>query len=133
MHACADPSRRRATSGRSALAYTRWCKMFAVPYSSKERWRAEPEPAQTPRRIPRLRAGHGARTEGEPTGPPLVRDALGELKRDPNLGHPLRGRLTGLRFYRVGVYRIIYELRDDKTLRIVAVRHRGDAYGADPR
>lgn len=62
-----------------------------------------------------------------------VIDALGELERDPRLGHQLRGRLTGLRSYRVGVYRIIYELRDDKTVRVVAIRHRGDAYGGDPR
>jgi len=33
---------------------------------------------------------------------------------------------------RVGVYRIIYELGDDKTVRVVAIRHRGDAYGTDP-
>ncbi|TVR34994.1 MAG: addiction module toxin RelE [Nitriliruptor sp.] len=62
-----------------------------------------------------------------------VLDALGELERDPHLGHHLRGRLTGLRSYRVGVYRIIYNLRDDKTVRIVAIRHRGSAYDTDPR
>ena len=62
-----------------------------------------------------------------------VLDALGELERDPYLGHELRGRLTGLRSYRVGVYRIIYELRDDRTVRVVAIRHRGSAYGTDPR
>jgi mRNA interferase RelE/StbE len=62
-----------------------------------------------------------------------VLDALGELERDPHLGHQLRGRLTGLRSYRVGIYRIIYELRDDTTVRVVAIRHRGDAYGTDPR
>jgi mRNA interferase RelE/StbE len=56
-----------------------------------------------------------------------VLDALGELERDPRLGHELRGRLTGLRSYRVGVYRIIYELRDDRTARVVAIRHRGNA------
>ena len=60
-------------------------------------------------------------------------DALGELERDPNLGHQLRGRLTGLRSYRVGVYRIIDELRDGNTLRVVAIRHRGSAYETDPR
>ena len=38
-----------------------------------------------------------------------VLDALGELERDPQLGHELRGRLRGLRSYRVGVYRIIYD------------------------
>jgi mRNA interferase RelE/StbE len=62
-----------------------------------------------------------------------VLDALGELERDPHLGHQLRGRLTGLRSYRVGVYRIIYERRDDATVRVVAIRHRGHAYGVDPR
>jgi mRNA interferase RelE/StbE len=62
-----------------------------------------------------------------------VLDALGELERDPHLGHQLRGRLTGLRSYRVGIYRIIYELRDDSMVRVVAIRHRGDAYGTDPR
>ncbi len=62
-----------------------------------------------------------------------VVDALGELERDPHLGHRLRGRLTGLRSYRVGVYRSIYELRDDKTVRVIAIRHRGNAYDTDPR
>jgi mRNA interferase RelE/StbE len=62
-----------------------------------------------------------------------VLDALGELEREPEIGHQLRGRLTGLRSYRVGIYRIIYELRDDTTVRVVAIRHRGDAYGIDPR
>lgn len=62
-----------------------------------------------------------------------VLDALGELERDPHLGHRLRGRLTGLRSYRVGIYRIIYELRDAKTVRVIAIRHRGNAYDTDPR
>lgn len=62
-----------------------------------------------------------------------VLDALGELERDPHLGHQLRGRLTGLRSYRVGIYRIIYALRDDKTVRVIAIRHRGNAYDTDPR
>jgi len=62
-----------------------------------------------------------------------ILDALGELERDPEAGHRLRGRLTGLRSYRVGAYRIIYELRDAKTVRVVAIRHRGQAYDTDPR
>jgi mRNA interferase RelE/StbE len=62
-----------------------------------------------------------------------VLDALGELELNPRIGHPLRGRLRGLRSYRVGVYRIIYEVRDPKTVRVVAIRHRGQAYGTDPR
>jgi mRNA interferase RelE/StbE len=62
-----------------------------------------------------------------------VLDALGELERDPRVGHELRGRLTGPRSYRVGVYRIVYELRDDTTVCVVAIRHRSGAYGTDPR
>ncbi|HWC10500.1 MAG TPA: type II toxin-antitoxin system RelE/ParE family toxin [Acidimicrobiales bacterium] len=62
-----------------------------------------------------------------------VLDALGELERHPDLGHELRGRLSGLRSYRVGAYRIIYELRDAGTVRVVAIRHRGQAYRTDPR
>jgi mRNA interferase RelE/StbE len=62
-----------------------------------------------------------------------VLDALGELEREPEIGHQLRGRLTGLRSYRVGVYRIVYELRDATTVRVVAIRHRGSAYETDPR
>jgi mRNA interferase RelE/StbE len=60
-------------------------------------------------------------------------NALGQLEREPDMGHQLRGRLTGLRSSRVGVYRIIYELREDSTVRVVAIRHRGDVYGSDPR
>jgi mRNA interferase RelE/StbE len=62
-----------------------------------------------------------------------ILDALGELERDPEVGHRLRGRLTGLRSYRVGTYRIIYQLRDSHTVRVVAIRHRGQAYDTDPR
>lgn len=62
-----------------------------------------------------------------------VLDALGVLERDPTVGYRLRGRLTGLWSYRVGVYRIIYEFRDDTTVRVIAIRHRGQAYETDPR
>lgn len=62
-----------------------------------------------------------------------VLDALGALERDPMVGHALRGRLTGLRSYRVGVYRIIYQLPDEATVRVMAIRHRGEAYTTDPR
>jgi mRNA interferase RelE/StbE len=62
-----------------------------------------------------------------------ILDSLDELERQPEAGHALRGRLTGLRSYRVGVYRIIYELRDENTVRVVAIRHRGQAHETDPR
>ncbi|QBI18824.1 hypothetical protein ER308_04190 [Egibacter rhizosphaerae] len=38
-----------------------------------------------------------------------------------------------MRSYRVGAYRIIYQLRDATTVRVVAIRHRGPAYDTDPR
>jgi mRNA interferase RelE/StbE len=59
--------------------------------------------------------------------------ALDELERDPEIGHQLQGRLRGLRSYKVGTYRIIYQLRDDTTVRVVAIRHRSQAHGTDPR
>jgi hypothetical protein len=37
------------------------------------------------------------------------------------------------RTYRVGVCRIMSELRDDKTVRVVAIRYRGDVYATDHR
>jgi mRNA-degrading endonuclease RelE of RelBE toxin-antitoxin system len=62
-----------------------------------------------------------------------VLDALDELGRNPEIGHELRSRLRGLRSYKVGSYRIIYELRGTKTVRVAAIRHRSQAYGTDPR
>ena len=58
--------------------------------------------------------------------------AFGALARDPHLGHRLRGRLTGLRSYRVGIHLITYELRDDETVRMIAIRHHGNNYDTDP-
>jgi mRNA interferase RelE/StbE len=63
-----------------------------------------------------------------------IQDALGLLERDPLVGHPLRGRLRGLRSLRVGTFRIIHQLaEDERTVRVVAIRHRSVAYGRDPR
>jgi mRNA interferase RelE/StbE len=56
------------------------------------------------------------------------------LEREPLSGHVLRGRLKGLRSFRVGTYRIVYQLADaDQTVRVVAIRHRSIVYRADPR
>lgn len=63
-----------------------------------------------------------------------VEEALALLEREPAAGYPLRGRLRGLRSLRVGAYRVIYQLSaDEREVRVVAVRHRSVAYGADPR
>lgn len=61
-------------------------------------------------------------------------EALSLLEGEPTVGYPLRGRLRGLYFLRVGSYRIIYRLADDgNSVRVVAVRHRGAAYRSDAR
>jgi mRNA interferase RelE/StbE len=63
-----------------------------------------------------------------------VEEALGLLARDPYAGYPLQGRLRGLLSLRVGSYRIIYQrVEGDRTVRVVAIRHRSAAYGVDPR
>lgn len=62
-----------------------------------------------------------------------VMDALGDLERDSEAGHELRGRLSGLWSLRVGSYRVIYERRDAATVRVLAIRHRAAAYDSDPR
>lgn len=63
-----------------------------------------------------------------------IEDALGLLERDPDAAHALRGRLQGLRSLRVGAYRIIYQVTDsDRTVRVIAIRHRSMAYRTDPR
>ena len=63
-----------------------------------------------------------------------VTESLSQLERDPQTGYPLRGRLRGLYSLRVGVYRVVYELRENaETVRVVAIRHREEAYRSDPR
>lgn len=78
-----------------------------------------------------------ARTELLELNWPLIdaiQDALGLLERDPLVGHALRGRLRGLRSLRVGTFRVIYQLAEgEKTVRVLAIRHRSVAYGRDPR
>lgn len=63
-----------------------------------------------------------------------IEDALGLLEREPEAGHPLRGRLTGLRSLKVGSYRVMYQVVDSgKSVRVAAIRHRSVAYRSDPR
>jgi mRNA interferase RelE/StbE len=87
--------------------------------------------------MPRLVLARRARLDLLDLGWPLIdaiEDALGLLERDPFAGHALRGRLRGLRSFRVGAYRILYQVIDDgKTIRVAAIRHRSASYGSDPR
>ena len=43
-----------------------------------------------------------------------IEDALGLPERDPFAGHALRGRLRGLHSMRLGVYRILYQVTEDR-------------------
>lgn len=85
----------------------------------------------------RLVLARRARRELLELGWPLidaVEDALGQLEREPEAGHVLRGRLRGLYSLRVGSYRILYQLTDrGQTVRVAAIRHRATVYGSDPR
>lgn len=63
-----------------------------------------------------------------------IEDALGVLEREPQAGHPLRGKLRGLYSLRVGAYRILYQLTDgEQMVRVAAIRHRAVAYRSDSR
>jgi mRNA interferase RelE/StbE len=63
-----------------------------------------------------------------------IEEALGLLERDPQAGHALRGKLGGLRSLRVGSFRIVYQVTENRrTVRVVAIRHRSIAYRSDPR
>ncbi|HEY3317657.1 MAG TPA: type II toxin-antitoxin system RelE/ParE family toxin [Coriobacteriia bacterium] len=54
----------------------------------------------------------------------------GRLRDDPlRLGKPLRLELAGLRSARVGAYRVIYAVEDEKRLVLVLrIDHRADVY-----
>ena len=55
--------------------------------------------------------------------------ALDHLAKDPEIGIPLRGVLKGYYKYRVGTYRIIYEIQKSKLLVIVIdIGHRKEVY-----
>ena len=56
-------------------------------------------------------------------------NALEALGGTPLAGKPLKGPLQGVRSYRVGTYRILYEVFQDRLLvYVVDIRHRGDVY-----
>ena len=44
------------------------------------------------------------------------------------IGKPLTGPLSGHRMHRVGVYRILYVVRESSSIEIVAIGHRKDIY-----
>lgn len=63
-----------------------------------------------------------------------IENAFGLLECKPTAGHPLRGRLRGLRSLRLGSYRIVYQLAsEDRPVRVVAICHHAIAYRSDLR
>ncbi len=65
--------------------------------------------------------------------PPAIKQEIKEgtrfLAANPFAGEPLRRELKGKRKFRIGRYRVIYQLEPHrKSLRIVAVGHRRNIY-----
>lgn len=55
--------------------------------------------------------------------------ALEELKENPFLGKPLVRELTGKFSYKVGAYRIIYQIKEkDKIIQVITAGHRAKVY-----
>jgi mRNA interferase RelE/StbE len=58
-----------------------------------------------------------------------VRKAVERLGEDPRLGKRLAGELVPFRSYRVGDYRIVYEIRDEELIvLVVMLGHRRAIY-----
>lgn len=74
----------------------------------------------------------GARKDLLGLAPEVARRAQKALERlagDPRLGKPLRGELTPFWSYRVGDYRIVYEIRGSELVVLVLlVGHRREVY-----
>jgi len=58
-----------------------------------------------------------------------VVDGLRELKENPHEGKQLKGKLKDLLSWRIGKYRILYQIQNDKLLVfVISVRHRKHVY-----
>lgn len=58
-----------------------------------------------------------------------IRDVLAEIETPRILGKPLTGNLGEIWRYRVGYFRILCKIQDDKlTILIVKIAHRKDVY-----
>lgn len=67
--------------------------------------------------------------KGDPAIGARVAKAIDRIALEPAIGIPLKGKLKGLHKYRVGQYRIIYEIRRSHLLVIVIdIAHRMDVY-----
>jgi len=57
-----------------------------------------------------------------------LRAAMEQLLADPNAGKALQGELEGLRSYRLGRFRLIYRMEEDRTIAIIAFGPRATIY-----
>lgn len=58
-----------------------------------------------------------------------VGEIIEELKEDPLIGKPLLRELSRRYSYRVGVYRVIYKIKqEDKIVQVISAGHRSIAY-----
>lgn len=56
-------------------------------------------------------------------------DAIDQLKTNPTAGGVLKGEFSGLRRIRVGNYRVVYEVQDQKLIvLVVRIGHRREVY-----
>jgi mRNA interferase RelE/StbE len=56
-------------------------------------------------------------------------EAIDRLADEPAAGGVLKGEFEGLRRLRVGRYRVVYEILQDRlTILVVRIAHRKDAY-----
>ncbi len=56
-------------------------------------------------------------------------EALEEIKLDPSGGKPLKRDLKNKFSYRIGVFRIVYKIKDrDKIVEVLKIGHRRDVY-----
>lgn len=56
-------------------------------------------------------------------------EAIDQLKTNPAAGGVLKGEFSGLRRIRIGSYRVVYEVQNQKlVVLVVRVGHRRDAY-----
>jgi mRNA interferase RelE/StbE len=56
-------------------------------------------------------------------------EAIDKLKTNPAAGSVLKGEFSGLRRIRIGDYRIVYEVQDDKLIiLVIRIAHRCEVY-----
>lgn len=56
-------------------------------------------------------------------------DAIDQLKINPTAGSVLKGEFSGLRRIRVGNYRVVYEVQDQKLIvLVIRIGHRREVY-----